>query len=341
MATTIRIDSVKIKDVISRIAETFNVSIKNDCNEYSLQLPEDIGTGEIRGINFDNGMGIMVYDCKFNEDTLLDFASEEVHPIRCLYTVRGMVTHSFSDRNELHEIEKYHCAIVANKRTAGNILYFHKGKKIELLNLEIDRSKFILNNVCEINNLVPDLKNLFQDVNGVNSFFSVGFYGLDFKKILNKGLKFNDNPLARKFYLEGLSLQILSNQIIQYENSLIKKNKQPFIRMNDLRRVGEIGEYIQNNLTANLSIASLSRLSGLNPNKLQLGFKSLHNMTVNEYVTNMKLIKALELFNNSDITVAEVVTRIGFESNSYFTKIFKKRYTLCPKDYQKLQIQSC
>ncbi|WP_373519004.1 hypothetical protein [Pricia sp.] len=68
---TNQVNSLLLKEVIADIAEAFGVGYSTNCDEYILFLPPDIGEGCIRGINFENGLGILQYDCTFVEEDAL------------------------------------------------------------------------------------------------------------------------------------------------------------------------------------------------------------------------------------------------------------------------------
>lgn len=73
-----KINSIPLKDVIKSLAESFETDFDNSCNEYFLHLPEHIGTGEISGINFENGLGLAIYNVTFKEDMRLEFILDEM-----------------------------------------------------------------------------------------------------------------------------------------------------------------------------------------------------------------------------------------------------------------------
>ena len=331
-----KVNSLPLKEVIESLAKHFKVLCIENCNEYSLNLPPEIGVGEIRGITFDNGLGIIIYKCRFLADIRIDFTENDVHPIKYIYSVEGPVDHSFANDKVVHHIARHQCAIVASEKNNGHTLSFKKNTDIEILSLEINRALFLKNTSCEVHSLAPALKILFEDKLASKTFYHDGFYGLEFKQLLSENLKYKDKALVRKFYLESISLQIFVNQLLQFEDDLLNGPKQNILRLNDLSRIEEVTKYIKENLSEDLTIVSLSSKTGLNPNKLQTGFKYLFNTTVNEYVVNMRLEKAVVLLKNNDLNVSEIAGLIGIESNSYFSKIFKMRYQISPSKYQKL-----
>ena len=53
------------------------------------------------------------------------------------------------------------------------------------------------------------------------------------------------------------------------------------------------------------------------------------------YIKTMRLQKAKELLETTDLTVGEVVFKTGFQSKSHFTKIFLQRYGVLPSVYRR------
>ena len=64
--------------------------------------------------------------------------------------------------------------------------------------------------------------------------------------------------------------------------------------------------------------------------------RDLTGVTPNEYLKNIRLMKAAELLRESDnITVGEVCWQVGFGNPQYFATNFKKKFGMTPKEYQK------
>lgn len=78
---------------------------------------------------------------------------------------------------------------------------------------------------------------------------------------------------------------------------------------------------------------SLAKRVGLNQNTLQEGFKQLYKKSVNQYIKDSRLEKAKELMETTDLNITEITYQIGINSRSYFSKLFKDKYGMCPKDY--------
>ncbi|MFC6267432.1 helix-turn-helix domain-containing protein [Frigoriflavimonas asaccharolytica] len=333
---TFQVQSIPLKDVIISLAKSFNVPYQHSCNEHFLEIPAKFGGGEIRGINFDNGLGLIVYNVSFKEDIRLEFTIDEVHPIKFIYSLQGSLSHLFADQEEIHSIPEYSCAIVASEKNGGHIVEFKKDISYEVVSIEIDRKVFSERVHCEIDDWNSKLQDLFLDLEGKKQFYHLGSCGVYFKDILQDFEKYKDFLLARKLNLQSITLQMFINQLAQFDDDLANDSDRTILRIDELKRVEEIAKFVQKNLAADLSIKNLAKKSGLNPNKLQNGFKHLYSTTVNEFVTNTRLEKSNILLKNKEYNVSAVVAAIGLESNSYFSKIYKKKFGITPKNYKKL-----
>jgi DNA-binding response OmpR family regulator len=72
--------------------------------------------------------------------------------------------------------------------------------------------------------------------------------------------------------------------------------------------------------------------SALNMSQMQLYRKltSLTNMSGNVFIRHVRLHRAKQLLEESNLTVAEVAYRVGFNSPSYFTRAYKKEFGVLP-----------
>lgn len=59
------------------------------------------------------------------------------------------------------------------------------------------------------------------------------------------------------------------------------------------------------------------------------------NMTVVEYLNNLRLEKAVELFEQGNTSILEVSLATGFHNLSYFYKVFKRKFHMTPREFLK------
>ena len=65
-------------------------------------------------------------------------------------------------------------------------------------------------------------------------------------------------------------------------------------------------------------------------------FKKEVGCTVIQYLTNLKIKNAIELFKGTNYSAKKIAESVGFESNSYFSKVFKEKTGYAPSVYRKI-----
>ena len=332
---SIKVNSLPLKDVIQDIARHFDISYSKNCGEYLLQLPPAVGEGSIRGINFDGGLGLIQYDCLFNEDMEIHFVVNNIHPLKFLYTVEGVLLHRFENEDFFHKIEQYQSTIVASSQHNGHVLLFKANQKTNVNSLEIDREKFQSKMECEINSLNDKLETLFKDIRAGEAFYYNGNYSLEIADLLTKMQEFFAENFTRKIFLEGMAYQILTEQILQYQDDQMDENYRMLLRSSELKQIHHVSNLIQSNISSIPTVENLAKKAGLNVNKLQAGFKKLYGTTVNNFVQTKRLDAAYHLLTKTDLSISEIVHAIGLSSKSYFSKIFKEKHAITPSEFRK------
>lgn len=66
--------------------------------------------------------------------------------------------------------------------------------------------------------------------------------------------------------------------------------------------------------------------------QLRRKLKALTNQTTIEYIRNYRLEKAAELLSTTQESVSEIAFKVGFESLSYFSKVFQERFNKTPSE---------
>lgn len=94
-------------------------------------------------------------------------------------------------------------------------------------------------------------------------------------------------------------------------------------------------EYIENNLTGDLSAAKIAREMNISPFYFQKGFSMLCGYTIGEYIRMRQLSLAGSELLASDIKVIELAQKYGYESPDSFTKAFTRFHGSTPTDVRK------
>ncbi|WP_316798382.1 two-component regulator propeller domain-containing protein [Pedobacter frigidisoli] len=82
-----------------------------------------------------------------------------------------------------------------------------------------------------------------------------------------------------------------------------------------------------------MDIDYLCREIGMSRTKLYQKIKTITGQSIGEFVRSARLRKAVEIMKTEDVLMTEVMYRIGIQTQSYFTKAFKKEFGQTPTAY--------
>ena len=105
--------------------------------------------------------------------------------------------------------------------------------------------------------------------------------------------------------------------------------------MNQRKLIIEILNYIDRNIYKKITIKELSRLFYFNKDYIMRLFKREIGMTIFEYINSKKIYLSLPTYKEKEYTILRIAIRHGFESQEYYSEIFKKIMGVKPYAYKK------
>lgn len=92
----------------------------------------------------------------------------------------------------------------------------------------------------------------------------------------------------------------------------------------------DIESIMEKHLLQNLSIADYASLSNRSLTSFKRDFKKAYNVPPRQWINGKRLEYACLLLTNTTDRIVEIADACGFESASYFIKLFKQRYGYTP-----------
>lgn len=108
--------------------------------------------------------------------------------------------------------------------------------------------------------------------------------------------------------------------------------------LNDKIRMGTIYDYIHENHDRKPNVNEIAKIVSLSTPAFCRYFKKQTNMTFTDFVNNYRINQA-KIFLLKDYSVTEVCFQVGFESLSYFNKLFKQHTRETPSEFKKKQFK--
>ena len=88
-----------------------------------------------------------------------------------------------------------------------------------------------------------------------------------------------------------------------------------------------------------MSLEEMALKVDLSESRMRVLFKSQVGLPPNQYAIKQKMMDAARELRGTYKRVANIAAGLGFESNSYFARAFKKVYGMTPTQYRKLNQQ--
>jgi AraC-like DNA-binding protein len=67
--------------------------------------------------------------------------------------------------------------------------------------------------------------------------------------------------------------------------------------------------------------------------KLYQKLKGITAQSIGEFTRSVRLRKAVEIMTHEDVSLTDVMYRVGIQTQSYFTKAFKKEFGKTPTQF--------
>ncbi|PXY40491.1 AraC family transcriptional regulator [Flavobacterium cheongpyeongense] len=326
-----------IKNIFEELTSGLGGKIIFDADEYTLEVSNNFAKGTIVGFSFNNAVSCLQFDMTFSEDIKISIGNRDISPVYFCYYSKGSLSHSFGISGTERKLKKFQTAIASSSLNEDNILFFEKNTstKVTLIVVVTQNADSLENNF-----LNHKVKEIFFEKNPSGNFFYVGSYNLKIAEKIEQLNAIAQTGIVRNLLKEGILKIILAMQIQQHSDDMNNFSKEiNCFTLKEMEEIKKLSDLIKESPEEHFTIKSLSKQSGLSPNKLQEGFKMIHDRTVNDFITHMRILKAEILIKNSDLNISEIVYCIGFTSRSYFSKIFKQKFNCSPKEYKFSQNQ--
>lgn len=125
-----------------------------------------------------------------------------------------------------------------------------------------------------------------------------------------------------------------------YENKLVKEKKSSSISKEVSNKIKSILQFIHENYNKDLTIPEIASTCNFSEYHFMRFFKKYIGMTCIEYINNFRLETASSLLNESDKSIIDISFEVGFNNVSYFNKLFKKKYSITPKEFRKSKVET-
>ncbi|NOU69239.1 helix-turn-helix domain-containing protein [Paenibacillus sp. LMG 31461] len=187
------------------------------------------------------------------------------------------------------------------------------------------------------------MRRLFDDISQLNYYNALAstFRLLETTK---KTLESSSEPATPSLLIDlsSFSLQLMEKETLTsihetifgaIKDSLETKSEGTTNKVNHYV-VETVAEYIETHFQdPSLCLASIASIMKISQRRLGNLFKDAMHLSVADYINETRLAKAAEYLSESEISVREIVEKIGVLNETYFFSLFKKHFGITPKEY--------
>ena len=320
-------------EAVRKLAVKLDATFNEGTDRGYFTFENELGRGSVRALKIFFGLEVVSFDVSLKQDLKFDYPNISDSYLHCIFIQEGFLNHSFNDTKGVTEASRFQNVIVGSTLNDFTTLELPANTKIKFVVITIER----LDNISEgkRGKLQALLNDVLVKLSSSNAFSYFGDFSSQASSFVGNILSTVPNNLSNILLLEASVLNILSCQFLDHENRHDVEAKAGDLSKSEILNVIRISEFISNNLEKPLKVPDLERESGLNQKRIQKGFKHFFGMSVNKYIVNLRILRAKELIETTELSISEIVYSIGLNSRSYFSRIFFEKYGLLPNDYRK------
>ena len=94
-------------------------------------------------------------------------------------------------------------------------------------------------------------------------------------------------------------------------------------------------DYIRQNIDRPITISELAHVAFISQQHLCRLFQKYYHESPLYYINRMKMEQAIELLRSTSMAIKQIAYKLGFESENYFCRLFKKMEGVTPMEFKK------
>ena len=165
---------------------------------------------------------------------------------------------------------------------------------------------------------------IFRDIERFNHPLILHNQNYLYDKLLELNEEYQSKKILYQQRCSGLLLTILSHLAIA-ESTPTPKN---------LELIDNIIAYLNEHYSEPITLKRLGDLFGYHPNYLNQLFVKYTEKTLYHYLLDLRIMHAITLIQNTDLSISAIATSVGFHDFPHFSRYFKEKTGHSPSDFR-------
>ena len=185
----------------------------------------------------------------------------------------------------------------------------------------------------------------------------IGFTGDNAERLVNDFFPDKSNPIHHVGVYDTLceayekAYKVAEDQLPAYQQQLAgyvtliiatiyaRSRQLPYLDNPDMGSINLAMKHMRQNLHQNLCMEDISAEVGMGYSKFRKVFKDYTGFAPAQYFLRLKMERAKDYLLNTSLSCKEISFRLGFDSASYFNKMFRLYQGQTPKEYRSIEFQ--
>ena len=134
----------------------------------------------------------------------------------------------------------------------------------------------------------------------------------------------------QKRYLGNWKQEIILQQILYEILTKQHSEQEPISNM----RIRKVLAYIHEDPCREYTLTDLLNQTGIKKTLFLQSFRNVTGTTPMQYIIDLRLEQARDLLTETDLQVFQISEKCGFSDPFYFSRCFKKKFSLSPRQYR-------
>lgn len=137
--------------------------------------------------------------------------------------------------------------------------------------------------------------------------------------------------VGRKYLILGAVERLVDLLTLEFHMSITTSDKAAFTNA----IVADLKQYIKDNY-ATVTATELGSHFHYSPDYVNRIFKSIEGITLSKYIQEIRLQQAMLMIANTDLSITDIITTVGYNNQGFFYKKFKERFGKLPMDIKRI-----
>ncbi|TRX71175.1 AraC family transcriptional regulator [Carboxylicivirga sp. M1479] len=314
----------KTESQLNELATQLGATIEDNI----MPIPKQIGNGQISRNMLTKG--IILQDGEFNlfQDFTINRKIEEdesMHHFSLIYVFNQLNYIYTEDEAAESGIQNYLLFFNKHYSYSNIVPAYTRFKQIQLF-VSVEK----LLSLCSYYALPNEINKHLQ----TNEQWCYKFpFTAEVQKVLHQLSTYETENAFTKGYMINKSEELIVLALEQvFKEQSNKSDKNSFIHQDDLNTLYEAEKMLLESTDEIIKISELSDKLSIGIRKLQRLFKAYHGVDMTSYRKQIRMEQARHMILEQRLSITDVCFKMGYTSNSHFSKIFKDQFGYSPSN---------